>query len=63
MTIMDQGKWRVQRTGDLVWLMSEDFTHDAMLRVYGDFTDAAQCVQYAEQLAERLNQLPTGDTK
>lgn len=60
---MDRGPWSAHYDKYHVWLTSKDFTHDVLLGVYGDFADQEQHIQYAEQLAERLNQLPTGESE
>lgn len=58
----DRGPWKV---GDLpikegrrtmtVGLFSDDFEHDVLLEIRGDFEDMAQKRQYAELLAAKLN--------
>jgi len=35
--------------------MSDDFTHDVILRITGDFYSADQRKAYAENLAKKLN--------
>ena len=47
----DHGPWVA--TGGNVY--SDDFTHDVMLRVTGDFVTPQQKQEYAEALAEALN--------
>ena len=60
----DKGVWTanlIERTGvaggkrDCVLLESDDFEHDVMLAVSGDFASAQQKLEYAQDLAARLN--------
>lgn len=41
-----------------VVLMSDDFCHDAALEISGDFYDHEQLLNYAQRLADRMNQMP-----
>ena len=47
----DHGPW-VATNGNVY---SDDFEHDVMLRVSGDFVDSNQKQEYAEAIAEALN--------
>jgi hypothetical protein len=49
----DQGPWRVSADGKAI--SSDDFTHDVILRISGDFYDDAQRKRYSENLAVKLN--------
>lgn len=60
----DKGVWTAnlsERTGaaggkrDCVLLDSDDFEHDVLLEVRGDFASAQQKLEYAQDLAARLN--------
>ena len=59
----DKGVWTanlIERTGvaggkrDCVLLESDDFEHDVLLAVSGDFASAQQKLEYAQDLAARL---------
>lgn len=54
---MDKGPWSLyhDQKGILVGVISEDFEHDVVLRVSGDFTDHAERLSYCEWLARKLN--------
>ena len=49
----DSGPWTVSDDGRTI--SSDDFTHDVLLRVSGDFYNDAQRKCYADQLAKILN--------
>lgn len=49
----DTGPWSVSEDGREI--QSDDFTHDVILRVTGDFYDDAQRNAYAKNLAAKLN--------
>jgi hypothetical protein len=49
----DKGPWTVDADGKSI--QSDDFTHDVILRVTGDFYSDAQRKAYAENLAKKLN--------
>jgi len=53
----DRGPWgiRAEPEKETVVVFSEDFEHDVILRISGDFANYAQKVAYAEWLAKRLN--------
>lgn len=40
--ISERGPWSVVEDGEKVSLLSDDFTHDVMLHISGDFRDFAQ---------------------
>jgi len=49
----DKGPWNTSRDGR--GIESDDFTHDVVLRVMGDFYNDEQRVAYSKNLAEKLN--------
>lgn len=49
----DKGPWTVSEDGRVI--ESDDFTHDVILRVTGDFYSDEQRKEYAENLAAKLN--------
>lgn len=49
----DKGPWTASPDGRMV--QSDDFTHDVILRVSGDFADDEQRRQYSVRIAEKLN--------
>ncbi len=53
---MDRGPWRVYKpiSGE-VGITSDDFAHDVILYINGDFIDYEERVEYAEWLARKLN--------
>jgi hypothetical protein len=57
----DRGPWNVwvntenHPNDKLIGIQSEDFTHDVMLQVTGDFRDEKQKIEYAEELVRKLN--------
>lgn len=57
--IREEGTWSVEvypkPDGTNVYIASDDFHHDVMLRVGGDFADLNQKKAYAEEIAKRLN--------
>jgi hypothetical protein len=55
--IPDKGKWYADHYGRKVW--SNDFTHDVVLEVSGDFGSEEERIEYANWLADKLN----GETK
>ncbi|MFK4132446.1 hypothetical protein ACI2KR_09225 [Pseudomonas luteola] len=67
--IKENGKWSLleiqeNTTNDpRIGIMSDDFTHDAVLWVSGDFTDISERIAFAEEIAKRLNAFQSpGDT-
>lgn len=54
---MDKGPWKVGnhngKEGGSVY--SDDFTHDVVLAISGDFEDDHQRIEYAKALCARLN--------
>lgn len=56
---MDKGPWSVFREsikgGRALGVISDDFTHDVVLKVCGDFEDIAQRENYCRLLADKLN--------
>ena len=51
----DEGPWSLFTVGGEVGVISEDFTHDVVLWVNGDFTDREDKIKYANELAVFLN--------
>jgi hypothetical protein len=51
----DKGPWSVVLTESGWGVSSDDFTHDVLLRVSGDFADKDERRRYCEWLAEKLN--------
>jgi len=57
--ISERGPWRVINQGTpSVAVMSDDFTHDVILKISGDFADQAQRDEYARRLAWRMTRMP-----
>ena len=56
--VLDKGPWSVVHWGDKVGLQSDDFMHDVVLYVTGDFYDIEQQLEYARLLAESMNRMP-----
>ena len=56
----DKGPWEpTDKTGKAI--QSDDFTHDVMLRICGDFASDEQRYAYAQGLAEVLNKHSGGE--
>lgn len=53
----DAGPWMVSPDGG--GIQSDDFTHDVILRVTGDFYNDAQRKAYSDNLAAKLNATPS----
>lgn len=53
--VKEKGTWFCYFGGDRIGVASHDFTHDVVLWVSGDFKDADQKIEYAEEIAKRLN--------
>ena len=49
---MDKGPWRVINKNAII---SDDFTHDVILRITGDFANSDEKLKYAKWLVNRLN--------
>lgn len=58
--ILDRGPWGVRTDPASGWVavFSDDFTHDVLMKITGDFGSYAERVEYAEALVRRLNQGP-----
>lgn len=62
--ISEKGPWVVNewpsRDGHpkKIVLQSDDFTHDVALIIDGDFGDHETKLEYAQQLASRMNRMP-----
>ena len=55
--IEDRGPWNVIDWRSTVAVMSEDFTHDVILEINGDFANLEQKRKYAEGIAHQMNAL------
>jgi hypothetical protein len=60
MTIVENGNWQPIKIDDddadyKIGLASDDFEHDVILWVYGDFESDEQRFLYATEIAKRLN--------
>ena len=55
--IIEASLWEVyvSRTNADVLLFSDDFTHDASLKITGDFGTRERKIEYAHEIAKRLN--------
>jgi hypothetical protein len=55
--ISDKGKWSVfyKENGRPEGVISDDFDHDVVLRVSGDFVDKHERLRYCQWLAAKLN--------
>lgn len=51
--VIERGPWSASDDGRTI--SSDDFTHDVVLRVSGDFGDDATRKAYSDELARRLN--------
>ena len=61
MSIVERGPWRAGNNRVDYFIESDDFTHDVRLYINGDFESDEQKMDYAEELAKRLNNAPTSD--
>lgn len=56
MMVQEDGPWATYIASDgRIGVASEDFHHDAILWVYGDFVDNEEELSYAVEIAKRLN--------
>ena len=60
MTIVENGNWQPIKIDDddadyKIGVASDDFEHDVILWVYGDFESDEQRFLYATEIAKRLN--------
>ena len=52
----DKGPWKAWHSGKRGWaVISEDFTHDVVLYVNGDFASESDKQAYCEWLVDQLN--------
>lgn len=51
--MVERGPWEASEDGSTI--VSDDFTHDVILCVTGDFAGGAQRKAYANEIARRLN--------
>lgn len=55
-TVTDKGPWSAGQTSDhRAYVSSDDFKHDVLLRIDGDFGSQAEKMEYAEGIAQQLN--------
>jgi hypothetical protein len=55
--VRERGPWNVYiKDGRAIGVLSEDFHHDALLRVSGDFADDAKRLEYCQLIAALLNE-------
>ena len=56
-TVKESGPWSagVVESDGRTYVESSDFTHDARMYVTGDFESAEQKLEYAQEIARRLN--------
>jgi hypothetical protein len=54
------GPWTVIESRNGISISSADFTHDVVLRMSGDFAGDEQALEYARQIAARLNECQAG---
>lgn len=56
-TIEEKGPWSARYYNDnhTAVIESDDFTHDVTMVVYGDFESPEQKLEYAQEIARRLN--------
>lgn len=52
---MEKGPWSVDYTEGNPYLRSDDFDHDVVLFISGDFADHKQKTEYMEKLRDFLN--------
>lgn len=55
MDIQENGPWSAYESGDRVGVQSDDFHHDAILWLDGDFGGHDVKLAYAAEIAKRLN--------
>ena len=54
--VQESGPWATYIAIDgRIGVASDDFHHDAILWVYGDFSDTEAKLSYAAEIAKRLN--------
>jgi len=53
--MIDKGEWSVDGGIKNAYLQSDDFTHDVILRVYGDFGSEQEKIEYLKDIIFRLN--------
>ncbi|BCG50280.1 hypothetical protein [Ralstonia phage RP13] len=53
--VVENGPWKAGRQGLKVWIESDDFTHDVLMVVSGDFATTDDKFKYAEEMCRRLN--------
>ena len=51
--VIEQGPWTARQDGRAV--QSDDFTHDVVMEISGDFADEYQRHEYAHEISRRLN--------
>lgn len=53
--IRERGPWEAVSHEDWVGISSDDFMHDVILEVTGDFGGKEERLAYAQEIARRLN--------
>lgn len=61
--IEEKGPWAAAFGNGKAFIESDDFTHDVRLCVSGDFESVEQKVEYAEEIARRLNTFASYDAE
>ncbi len=61
--IEEKGPWSAAFGNGKAFIESDDFTHDVRLYVSGDFESIKQKVEYAEEIARRLNTFASYDAE
>lgn len=59
--VREEGFWTVRTQDNEVLVSSDDSFHAAILKVSGDFGSLKQQIEYAELIADRLNQKNKSD--
>lgn len=53
--IEEKGPWKVEMGPKGPFIMSDDFTHDVILRIDGDFRNPDEKLKYVNEITRRLN--------
>jgi hypothetical protein len=53
--IQENGRWSIYEHENEVYVCSDDFTHDVLLRIQGDFRNREEKLTYARGIVKRLN--------
>ena len=60
---MEKGPWQLYYDEGNPYLVSDDFEHDVLLRISGDFSDHKQKTDYMEKFRDFLNNAKLGQRK